>query len=88
MESSQFISQARCMSIVSQASTNPSVSEAVEARALLGDFDHLQLANAVIRDRIAYRKAARDGLGVEELKPTDPKAREEMQALFQEVFHR
>ena len=76
------------MSIVSRASTNPSVSEAVEARALLGDFDNLQLANAVIRDRIAYRKAARDGLGVEELKPADPKAREEMQALFQEVFHR
>jgi chromosome partitioning protein len=49
------------MSIVGRASTNPSASEAVEARALLGDFNHLQLANAVIRDRIAYRKAAREG---------------------------
>ncbi len=76
------------MSIVGRASTNPSASKAVEARALSGDFDNLQLANTVIRDRIAYRKAARDRLGVEELKPADPQAREEMQTLFQEVFHR
>jgi chromosome partitioning protein len=54
---------------------------------LLADFAHLRLSAAVIRDRIAYRKAARDGLSVEELKPTDPKAGEEMQALFREVFH-
>jgi chromosome partitioning protein len=36
--------------------------------------------------RIAYRKAARDGLSVEELKPADPKAGEEMRTLFREVF--
>lgn len=40
-----------------------------------------------VRDRIAYRKAARDGLSVDELKPGDPKAIEEMRALFREVFH-
>jgi chromosome partitioning protein len=72
--------------VISRASTNPSVSEVAEARALLGDFEHLRLAQAVIRDRIAYRKAARDGLSVEEQKPTDSKALDEMQALFQEVF--
>ena len=82
-----FNPKVRAWVVISRASTNPSVSEAVEARALLGDFENLRLANAVIRDRIAYRKAARDGLGVEELTPADPKAREEMRALFQEVFH-
>ena len=73
--------------VISRASTNPSVSEVAEARNLLADFEHVQLSSVVIRDRIAYRKAARDGLSVEELKPTDSKAGEEMQALFQEVFH-
>ncbi len=73
--------------IISRASTNPSVNEVAEARNLLADFEHVQLSSVVIRDRIAYRKAARDGLSVEELKPADPKAVEEIQALFQEVFH-
>lgn len=77
----------RAWVIISRASTNPSVNEVAEARNLLADFEHVQLSSAVIRDRIAYRKAARDGLSVEELKPTDSKAGEEMQALFQEVFH-
>jgi hypothetical protein len=35
---------------------------------------------------LAYRKAARDGLCVAELRPTDPKAMEEARALFAEVF--
>lgn len=73
--------------IISRASTNPSVSEVTEARSLLADFSHLQLAQTVIRDRIAYRKAARHGLGVVELKPMDAKAAEELRALYQEVFH-
>ena len=72
--------------VISRASTNPSVSEVTEAQSLLADFEHLSLSPAVIRDRIVYRKAARDGLSVEEQKPTDPKALDEMQALFQEVF--
>jgi len=46
----------------------------------------LHLASAAIRDRIAYCKAAREGLSMEEQKPVDPKALDEMQALFQEVF--
>ena len=77
----------RAWVVISRASTNPSVNEVAEARNLLADFEHVQLSPAVIRDRIAYRKAARDGLSVEELKPADPKAGEEIQALFQEVFH-
>lgn len=73
--------------VISRASTNPVVSEVAEAQSLLTDFPHLRLVATVIRDRIAYRKAAREGLGVAELKPADPKAVEEVRALFQEVFH-
>ncbi|MBL8252371.1 MAG: AAA family ATPase [Candidatus Competibacter sp.] len=82
-----FNAELRASVVISRASTNPLVNEAAEARTLLADFEHLRLATAIIRDRIAYRKAARDGLSVDELKPGDPKAIEEMRALFQEVFH-
>lgn len=76
----------QCWVVLSRASTNPSVSEVNEAQSLWADFAHLQLAQTVIRDRIAYRKAARYGLSVEELKPVDAKAVEELRALYQEVF--
>ena len=49
-------------------------------------FEHLDLAVNVIRDRIAYRKAARDGLSVAEMKQTDSKAINEMNAFYSEVF--
>jgi chromosome partitioning protein len=72
--------------VLSRVSPNPSVTERAEAQEVIADFEHLQLAKSVIRDRIAYRKAARDGLGVAEMKPADPKAVEEVRALFAEVF--
>lgn len=72
--------------IISRSSTNPSVHESDDAGKLLADFPNLDLANVSIRDRIAYRKAAKDGLAVTELKPKDPKAVEEMEILYKEVF--
>lgn len=72
--------------VISRASTHPAVTETMEAQSLLSDFEHLRLAKALIRDRITYRKAAREGLCVEEMQPADPKAVEEMQGLFREVF--
>lgn len=72
--------------IISRSSTNPSVHESEDTGKLLTDFLNLDLASVTIRDRIAYRKAAKDGLAVTELKPKDPKAVEEMEALYAEVF--
>ncbi len=72
--------------IISRSSTNPSVHESEETGKLLDDFSNLGLADVSIRDRIAYRKAAKDGLAVIELKPKDPKAIKEMKALYEEVF--
>ncbi len=73
--------------IISRASTNPSVSDARDAAELLADFARLALSGASIRDRTAYRKAAREGLCVDELRPRDAKAAEEIQALYQEAFN-
>jgi chromosome partitioning protein len=72
--------------IISRSSTNPSVHESDETGKLLADFLNLDLADVTIRDRIAYRKAAKDGLAITELKPKDPKAVEEMELLYKEVF--
>lgn len=72
--------------VISRSSTNPSVHESDDTIEILNDFSSLKLASTGIKDRIAYRKAASGGLGVGELKPKDPKATEEMEALYQEVF--
>jgi len=72
--------------VISRASTNPAVSDARDAAELLAGYERLGLSGAVIRDRAAYRKAAREGLCVDELRPRDAKAAEEMQALYEEVF--
>jgi chromosome partitioning protein len=73
--------------IISRSSTNPSVHESDDTVEILNDFSNLNLARTGIKDRIAYRKAASSGLGVSELKPKDPKAVEEMEALYNEVFN-
>ena len=72
--------------VINRGSCNPAVTEGAEAQELIADFRHLHLANIILRERIAYRKAARDGLCVAELQPPDPKAVEEMQALYARVF--
>jgi len=72
--------------VISRSSTNPSVNESSDTRKLLEDFDNLHLASTTICDRIAYRKAAKDGLSISELKPKDSKATKEMELLYTEVF--
>jgi len=76
----------RAWVVISRASPNPAVRESQDAQETLADFPHLALSGVVVRDRIAYRKAAGAGLCVDELKPKDPKASEEIEALYAEVF--
>ena len=76
----------RAWVVISRAHTNPSVTETRETEEILSDFEHLRIASTVVRDRIAYRKAARDGRSVAELKPVDPKATSEMNTFYAEVF--
>ena len=72
--------------IISRSSTNPSAHESDDTGKLLDDFDNLDLSDTTVRDRIAYRKAAKGGQAVIELKPKDPKAVKEMETLYKEVF--
>ena len=73
--------------LLNRASPNPSVSEAEEAKEIISDLEHLGLSQAIIRDRIAFRKAARDGLAVPEMQPADPKAVSEIQGIYKEIYH-
>jgi chromosome partitioning protein len=73
--------------VLNRVSTNPVVREDKETQAFLQEegFQHLGLISPVLRDRIAFRKSARDGLSVVEWKQ-DKKAAEEMNQFFREVY--
>jgi chromosome partitioning protein len=72
--------------VLNRASPNPSVKEAQDAQSALADYEHLRPTSAVIRDRIAFRKAAREGCTVAELAERDPKAIGEITAFYEEVY--
>lgn len=73
--------------VLNRVSTNPTVREDQETREFFSDeaFQHLSIADSYLRDRIALRKSARDGLSVAEWQ-RDRKATAEMNNLFEEVY--
>lgn len=74
--------------VVNRASSNPSVTETDEAKEILADFEYLTLSKAIIRDRIAFRKAAREGICVTEIEDRpDLKAIAEIEQLYKEIYH-
>ena len=86
VQAQAFNADLRAFVVISRAPTNPSITETEDAQDLLKDFENLSLATSVVRDRIAFRRAAREGLSVVELKPNDPKAVHEIDAFYREVF--
>lgn len=66
------------------ASTHPKVNEIPEAQEYLKDFSNIRLADTVIRDRIAFRNAGKNGMCVLEL--DDKRAKTEIETLYTEVF--
>jgi chromosome partitioning protein len=74
------------MIVLNRASPNPVVGEVEEVKEIAADFQHIGLCDVILRDRIAYRKAAKAGLAVTELDRTDSKANTEIRRLYQWVF--
>lgn len=72
--------------VINRASTNPSVSDSDEAQSLIQDFEHLSLTSTVIRERVAYQRSVREGLGVVEVVRPDRKAVQEIQSFYGEVY--
>lgn len=73
--------------VLNRVSTNPLIREDQETREFISqeDFGYLTLTESMIRDRIAFRKAARDGLAVVEY-GQDKKAINEMNQLYEEIY--
>lgn len=74
----------KAVALLSIAPTNPVICEVEDARELLIEFDQLELADTIIRDRKVYRDALLVGKGVIEL--DNSRARAEIQLLAQEFF--
>lgn len=74
----------KAVALLSIAPTNPVIREVQDARELLVEFDQLELADTIIRDRKVYRDALLVGKGVIEL--DNSHARAEIQLLAQEFF--
>lgn len=81
----EFNPELQASIIINRASTNPSVNEAAEARELMQEMNDLELSDIIIRERIVFRKAARNGMSVTEMK-TDQKAIDEINALYNEIY--
>ena len=72
--------------LFNRVSTNPGVNEVEEAReAIANTFENLKLCKSIIKDRIIYRKAAKNGLCINELSKQDVKANNELEQFYLEV---
>ncbi len=73
--------------VLNRVATNPTIREDRETRDFISQekFQHLALAKSMARDRISFRKAARDGLSVVEW-GQDSKAVNEMNQLYREIY--
>lgn len=81
-----FNEKLRAMVLITRAPTNPTMNDTKEAAELIADFESVTLAEAVVRDRVSYRRSASGGMGVVEYQPADPKAIAEMEALHAEIY--
>ena len=68
------------------ASPNPRDNDVHEAREAIGDCQSFVIADVVVRERVAIKRAAPKGLTVAEYRPADPKAAEELDALYRLAF--
>jgi chromosome partitioning protein len=72
--------------VVNMASPNPNVKEVEEMKELVKEFTQLGMLKTVIYERIVYRRAAVEGMGVIEYKPEDAKAVQEIVSLYEEIY--
>lgn len=72
--------------VINRGSTNPSVSEVKEASGLMKELEIIKFSGVILRERISYRKMIPEGKGIEEMKPVDPKAKEEVEKLYNFIY--
>ena len=74
--------------LLNRASTNPRSTETQEAFDVQEELENVVFSETIVRDRTAFRRAAKRGLSVTELlsKDYDEKAATEVSELFKEIF--
>jgi chromosome partitioning protein len=78
----------KALAIISRAPTTSSSTDANEAQELISEHTALTLGTTIIRDRVAFRRAAGNGQSVVEysINGGGDKSSIEMKVLFNEVF--
>jgi len=82
----KFNSKIEVYIILNRVSTNPYLKEYEEVVELLKDVEEIKLSGAIIKERVAFRKASRNGICVKESYKKDYKAVDEIINLYKEVF--
>lgn len=73
--------------LISRAATNIAIPETQNAKDLIGDFDSFTLLRTIIRERIAFRRAAANGKCVTEMYAADTdKSAFEITQLYKEIY--
>jgi len=86
VESAQEVNDSlRAFVVVNQASSNPAVKEAEEMKKFVDDFKNIGLLQTIICERIAFRRAALNGMSVVEYKE-DQKSAAEIKNLYAEIY--
>lgn len=70
-----------------RVATNPNIKEIDELEELAQEIESIELCDTPIRERIAYRKGARNGGSIFELTTQDPKATKEMNEIFNKIYY-
>ena len=75
--------------VYNKVAPNPSTaqSEIKDSDEILSDFDNIKRSEVSLVYRVAIRRSQSKGLSIMEFKPSDEKARYEMQKLYKEVFN-
>lgn len=72
--------------VINSATTHSTNTDAQDMAQAIADMPNLRVAKAVLRDRVSFRRAARDGLAVTEYSPVDDRAIAEIRQLYKETF--
>jgi len=71
--------------VLTRVPTHPQMREWAEARDVVRDYAGLELANAMMRERVAWRRTS-DGYALAELSERDHKAEDELGRLYRSIY--
>lgn len=71
--------------VLTRVPTHPQMREWQEAREVVREYEGLDLAEAMIRERVAWRRTS-DGYSLAELTNRDSKAEEELSQLYRSIY--